>query len=275
MAMGTAVDRVSVRGRFSRGGLTAAAAAVIAALVFPVPRIALGEGDSRTTIVETQRGNRTTTVIDHDDEWDEWDDFNRTLLQMQRESISSQEEQARESGRAQRRTEIEEDLEQSSAAHEAYFDAILQDSQAALRAPAGVYYRKPGFIGGEGPSSEARLVLVGEVPYLYDQGIFWLQQGLLHIVVTAPVGAVVDRLPKGVTRISAGTGTLWYFFGTFFGEKGGAYEVVRPPAGTTVFYLPDGYTQERVKGVDLYRFGETLFRPVFIQGVLAYQVAAP
>jgi hypothetical protein len=98
---------------------------------------------------------------------------------------------------------------------------------------------------------------------------------LLQIVVTAPVGAVVDRLPRGVPRIPARPGPVWYFFGTFFGEKGVAYEVIKPPAGTTVFYLPDGYAQEKVKGVDLYRFGDILFKPVFIQGVLAYQVVEP
>ena len=54
---------------------------------------------------------------------------------MQRESIASQEEQAREAGRALRRDEIETQQEKSAAEHEAYFDAILADSQAALKAP--------------------------------------------------------------------------------------------------------------------------------------------
>ena len=71
-----------------------------------------------------------------------------------------------------------------------------------------------------------------------------------YIVVTAPVGAVVDRLPQGVTRIQSKPAPVWYFFGTFFGEKGDAYEVLKPQAGLTVFYLPDGYSQEKVKGAD-------------------------
>jgi len=56
----------------------------------------------------------------------------------------------------------------------------------------------------------------------------------------------------------------WGEIGQFFGGP--------PPAGLTVFYLPDGYRQETLKGVGLYRFGDVLFKPVFIQGVLAYQV---
>jgi hypothetical protein len=73
--------------------LMAAAGASFAALTLLTPGMALAEGDSRTTIVETRGKDRTTTVITHDDwdEWDEWDDYNRTLLEMQRESISSQE----------------------------------------------------------------------------------------------------------------------------------------------------------------------------------------
>jgi hypothetical protein len=269
--------RMSIRGG-GRGNLTHRLAAVagsgLAALTLLTAGVARAEGDSRTRIVETRDKNRTTTVITHDarDDWSEWDDYNWTILQMQRESITSQEEQAREAERVRRRAEIEERQEQSSAEHAAYYDAILQDSQAALRAPAGVYYRKPGFSRAEGPGGEAKAVEIGGVPYLYDQGIFWMQQGSIHIVVTAPVGAIVDRLPRGATRIPAKTGPVWYFFGTFFGEKGGAYEVIKPPAGTTVFYLPDGYTQERVREADLYRFGDILFRPIFIQGVLAFQV---
>ena len=264
--------------RIPRHSLLVIAGAGLAGLILLTPVGARAENDSRTTIVETRGKDRTSTVITHDesDDWDDgWDDFNRTILQMQRESLSSQEEQAREAGRALRRDEIEKMQEKSSAEHEAYFDAILEDSQAALKAPVGAYYRKPGYSASAGPGNEARTVEVGGLTYVYDQGIFWLQQGSTSIVVTAPVGAVVDRLPQGVTRIQSKPTPVWYYFGTFFGEKGGAYEVLKPPAGLTVFYLPEGYSQQNVKGVGLYRFGDVLFKPVFIQGVLAYQVVEP
>jgi len=125
-----------------------------------------------------------------DDDWgDAWEDYNRTILQMQRESISSQEEQAREAGRQQRRDEIQQDRDKAAVEREAYFDAILEASQASLRAPRGVYYRKPGYSSADPPGPAATAVEVGGMPYLYDQGIFWLQQGSDYIVVTAPVGA--------------------------------------------------------------------------------------
>jgi hypothetical protein len=244
-------------------------------LTFLTPLTARAGNDGRTTIVETRGKDTTTTVITHDDWDDDWDDYNQTILQMQRESISSQEEQAREGGRARRRDEIESQQERSAAEHEAYFEAILADSQAALKSPAGVYYRKPGYSAAEIPGSSVRTIEFGGFTYHYDRGIFWLQQGSSYIVVTAPVGAVVDTLPQGVARIQSRPRPIWYFFGTFFGEKDGGYEVLKPAAGLTVFYLPDGYTQKSGDGAGLYRFGGIHFKPVFIQGVLAYQVVEP
>lgn len=263
--------------RILRHTLIAIAGAGLAGLTCLSPAIARAANDSRTTIVETRGKARTTTVITHDerDDWNEWDDYNRTILQMQRESLSSQEEQAREAARERRRNELEINQEKSTAEHEAYFDALLEDSQAALKAPQGVYYRKPGYSAAEDPGSGARTVEVGGFTYRYDEGIFWLHQGSGFTVVTAPVGAAVDKLPQGVTRIVSGAGPVWYFFGTFFGENGSAYEVIKPAAGLTVFYLPDGYRQENVKGDARYRFGDVLFKPVFIQGILAYQVVEP
>lgn len=264
------VGAVRAGARNPRPGLCAIA--TVAGLIFLLSAAASARDGERTTVV-TRDGGRTTVVTR--DDWDDWPDFNRTLLQMQRESISSQEERAREAGRARRRDEVEKSREKSAAEHEAYYDAILEDSQAALRAPLGAYYRKPGYSTAEGPGSGAATIEVGGATYRYDQGIFWLQQGTGSIVVTAPVGAVVDRLPQGVTRVAAMPAPVWYFFGAFFGERDGAYEIVKPPAGLTVFYLPDGYTQESVKGAGLYRFGDVFFKPVFVQGVLAYQVVEP
>lgn len=208
----------------------------------------------------------------HDDEWSDWDDFNWTILQMQRESIAADEEQAREAGRAKRRDEVEQSQQKTSAEREAYFDSVLETSRAALRAPRGVYYRKPGYLSLEAPDGGARAITVGKAGYIYDQGIFWVQQGPQYIVVTAPFGAVVDSPPAGASRVQTGSEPLLYFFGTFLRERGDGYEVVKPPAGTVVSYVPDGYVLESAKDGARYRFGEIVFQPVFIQGVLSFKV---
>jgi len=251
-----------------RRRLTACGCAGIAglALLLP-PAVVAGDGDRPPRSFNDNRNPSWN------DSWDDgWDDYNRTMMQMQRESIASREEQAREAGRVKRRDEVEKTQQKAAAEHEAYFDAILAESQAALNAPAGVFYRKPGYTAADGPGAGAQAVEVGGIPYAYDQGIFWLHRGNSYVVVTAPAGAIVPAVPAGANRMSLKTGPAWYFFGTFFREKDGAYEIFKPPAGLTVFYLPDGYTQEAVKGVGLYRFGEVLYKPVFIQGILAYQV---
>lgn len=256
--------------RTARGAIIAGA--VLLGVASPLAGLA-ADADATGVLVAEHRSDWNT---DWDDDFgDAWEDYNRTILQMQRESISSQEEQSREAARQQRRTEIQQDREKDAAEREEYFDAILEASQASLRAPRGAYYRKPGYASADAPApATSTAVEVGGMPYIYDQGIFWLQQGADYVVVTAPAGATVTALPRGAVRVPPKDAALWYFFGTFFAEKAGAYTVVRPPAGVVVYYLPDGYTREKLGESDVYRFGDTLFRPVFVQGLLIYQVVA-
>jgi hypothetical protein len=245
----------------TRAGRTAAAFAALFFLATPFAGRAAAVGPGPLIL-----------LAEHSDGWDDWDDYNRTLLQMQRESISSQEEQSREAARAVRRTELEQSRAKAAAERETYFDAVIEASQASLRAPRGAYYRKPGFTSSEPPAAGSPVVEVGGIAYLYDRGIFWLQQGPDYLVVTTPVGAVVAELPRGAVRVSAAGGPVWYFFGAFFAESPGGYVVIRPTPGLTVFYLPDGYLRVKVGAADGFRFGETLYKPVFLQGILAYQV---
>jgi hypothetical protein len=237
--------------RFSRRAAGVCSCCTLAGLLFLSPRVSRAFDDS-----------------------DGWEDNGWMILQMQREAISSQEEQSREAGRARRRDELEQTQEKQSAERQAYFDSVLEASKAALRAPQGVYYRKPGYASTEAPP-QARVVEADGIPFLYDQGIFWLQQGASYLVVAAPLGALVDALPAGAYQVARRPAALFYFFGTFFAEKGGRYEVVKPPAGVVVSYLPDGYREEREGGGTRYSFGPVSYRPVFVQGVLLYRVAEP
>jgi hypothetical protein len=49
---------------------------------------------------------------------------------------------------------------------------------------------------------------------------------------------------------------------------------VKPPVGLNVTYLPDGYITEEAKEGAIYKVGNTTFKPVFVLGVLVYQVVA-
>lgn len=251
----------------ARGTAGALAAGVALAL-------ALAPADGAAQMRRGGRVVRERPAPVSNEPWWGFDDFGQTLLQMQRESIASQEEQAREAGRQQRRDELGKEQEQRAAERAAYYDSLIEASRAALRAPRGVYYRKPGFIVSDPPPG-AQTVTVEGIPYLYDRGIFLVAQGSQFLVVTAPVGAVVGALPDGAYPVLADGGVLYYFFGTFFRAREGAYAVVVPPPGTSVIYLPDGYTAETADGATRYRFGPTTFKPIFSQGVLVYRVTAP
>ena len=208
-------------------------------------------------------------------DWGFPDDYSWSLQRMQSERLASQEEQAREAGRAKRRDELQARQEAAAADRTAYFDAIIEASRAALRAPQGAYYRRPGFRSSEPPAPSASTVETGGISYLYDQGIFWLVQGDRYVVVPAPVGAVVPSLPRGAYPVPAAGGVLQYSFGTFYRRQEGACLVVAPPPGVVVSYIPDGYDRETVNGRTFYSFGPATYRPVFVQGILAYQVVAP
>ena len=204
----------------------------------------------------------------YDSGYDDWDHD---------EDQAWAEESAREAGREKRRDEIEAKKEATSAEHAAYTAEIINSSKASLNAPKGVYYRKPGWKSSDPPAPTAQTISVevkgGMIALIYDQGVYWLQQGDSYVVVVPPIGVVVDKFPPGVrAQPVKGGGMLYYFFGTFYKAKGDKYEVVQPPAGTFVGYLPDGYTQEGAEEDPTFKFGPISYKQVFVAGNLAYQV---
>jgi hypothetical protein len=185
----------------------------------------------------------------------------------------SAEEATREAGRQIRREEVEKKKEANAAEHAAYTDAIIEASKASVQAPRGVYYRKPGFVSGEAPGSGAQVIEEAGIKVFYEQGIFWAKQGTQYVVIAAPYGVVVDTLPAATTRVANKQGEEYgYFFGTFFQRKDKKFVVVKPPAGLNVTYLPDGYETKGTKDATLYAVGAITFKPVFVMGVLVYQV---
>jgi hypothetical protein len=113
------------------------------------------------------------------------------------------------------------------------------------------------------------------VQVFYEQGIFWVKQGTQYVVIAAPVGVVVDTIPAATTRVANRAGEEYgYFFGTFFQRKDKKFVVVKPPVGLNVTYLPDGYETKGSKEATLYAVGNITFKPVFVMGVLVYQVVS-
>jgi hypothetical protein len=187
-------------------------------------------------------------------------------------------EQADEAYRRGQRQKNREEIEKKRAADEKEYlasrAAAREASAAAFRAPRDAFYRKPGSTLATMPDAHVK-VAVGDQTYFYFRGIFYFQLPGKFIAVHAPVGAVVDTLPEGITgAIYKGDAeTYTYYFGTFFMEENGKYKVVTPPAGTTVGYVPDGYTESEVDGTVQYQFGDIRFSPGFYGQEVIYQVA--
>jgi len=193
----------------------------------------------------------------------------------QQDRIEAEEEARREPSREKRREEIDQER---SAEVEAYLDsqeAIRSSSQAAINAPRGFFFRKPGSSTTQLPI-EAVEIAVGNRSYHYFSGVFYLHTGGRYVVVTAPAGAVVDKLPDGHGTAQHDHEVYSYYFGTFFKEREGKYEVVVPAAGVVVGYLPDGYNEMREgeQGNVTYEYGGVYFQPVFLNGLLAYMVVS-
>jgi len=211
--------------------------------------------------------------------WDDWGGYDSGYGGYdsfdEQDARESGEEAAREAGREKRREEVEQKKAANSLEHAAYTDAIIEASKASVQAPRGVYYRKPGYVSSEAPGSGAQVFEESGIKVFYEQGIFWAKQGTQYVVVTAPVGLVVDTLPAATTRVANKAGAEYgYFFGTFFQRKDKKFVVVKPPVGLNVTYLPDGYETSGTTEATIYKFGNTTFKPVFVMGILVYQVVS-
>jgi hypothetical protein len=198
-----------------------------------------------------------------------------TTRQLQQNKIEADEEARREPSREKRREEIEEER---NAEVEAYLDsqeAIRSSSQAAINAPRGFFFRKPGSSTSRLPVGAVEVTADGRT-YHYFSGVFYLTAGNRYVVVTAPVGAVVDALPNGHGTTEYGDKTYSYYYGTFFAEEGGKFEVAVPAPGVVVGYLPDGYNEMRDGEDDniTYEYGGVFYQAVFLNGFLAYMVVA-
>ena len=92
-----------------------------------------------------------------------------------------------------------------------------------------------------------------------------------YVVVAAPMGAVIARLPDGYTVVVIDRVEYFYYYGSYYVWRPGVgYVVVAAPIGATVQYLPDGYTTVYVGGVRYYRFGGMHYRPHILNGTNVY-----
>jgi hypothetical protein len=109
--------------------------------------------------------------------------------------------------------------------------------------------------------------------YHYAAGVFWQKDDDGYVVVPAPISAKVKTIPDNYEKVKVGDNEYHYYWGgAFFEKKGDVYEVVPPTAGALVENLSEGGEEVKIGDRVLYRFGETYFQPVQVDGKNMYEI---
>ncbi len=118
-------------------------------------------------------------------------------------------------------------------------------------------------------------LLVNNVPYYYDDGIFYQQQGNDYLEVYPPVGADIPQVPDGAIEIDAGDVTYYYAAGAFYVLQDDEFVVAPTPIGVTVPEPPPGAVQVSFNNGIAYQFNGVYYQPVFVDGVTQYMTVLP
>ena len=88
-----------------------------------------------------------------------------------------------------------------------------------------------------------RAVSVGRTRYVYHRGTFYRKAPAGHVVVNAPLGAVVTGLPVGFKMTVIGGMTHFTYGGAYYRRVPSGYRVVAPPPAIRVQAPPYGCAQ--------------------------------
>ncbi len=123
-------------------------------------------------------------------------------------------------------------------------------------------------------ATTAIIVSINNQNYYYDEGVYYepKDDGEGYVVVEAPVGATVSKLPKEAEKITVEGETFYYFGGTYYQKEGDKYKVVPPMAGTVVDKLPDGGKEVKIGDVTYVKVGEVYYQPTEIEGHKVWEV---
>jgi len=118
-------------------------------------------------------------------------------------------------------------------------------------------------------------LLVNNVPYYYDDGIYYQQEGDDYQEVYPPVGADIPQPPDGAVEIDAGGIAYYYAGGAFYVEQDGGFVIAPTPIGVVVPELPPGSVQVAYNNGVAYQFNGVYYQPVFVDGVTQYMTVLP
>lgn len=132
-----------------------------------------------------------------------------------------------------------------------------------------------------------RRFLINNVPYFYDDGLYYQQYGDVtpdndgspdadYQEVYPPVGADIPALPDGAVEVDSANGVYYYAAGAFYVQNNdGGFSLVPTPIGVVVPDVPPGATEVSYNNGVAYQFNGAYYQPVFVNGVTQYQTVAP
>ena len=86
------------------------------------------------------------------------------------------------------------------------------------------------------------------------------------------IGKAITAPPAGYRTVYHGNVPYAYHNGDYYQPApSGGYVVAPPPIGVVVPVLPTGAALTVVNGLNVYRYGDIYYQPVFVNGVTAYQ----
>jgi len=118
-------------------------------------------------------------------------------------------------------------------------------------------------------------LFVSGVPFFYDDGIYYQQDGDDYQEVYPPVGAEIVQPPDGAIEIDADSSVYYYAGGAFYVQQDGGFVIIPAPIGVLVPELPPGAAPVTVNNGVAYQFNGTYYQPLFVNGVTQYLTIAP
>src|ERR1017187_982242 len=108
--------------------------------------------------------------------------------------------------------------------------------------------------------------------YYYDDGVYYEPSAGGYIVVTPPIGSVVNSLPIGYEAVQVGNNFFDYYAGVFYIAIEQGYQVVAAPLGAVVTNIPDGASEQNINGQTYLFYNNTYYQPFSENGQDAYEV---
>lgn len=100
------------------------------------------------------------------------------------------------------------------------------------------------------------------VHFRFHNGVCYRPRGNRFMVIRAPLGIRIRKLPLGYRRFLLGTRHYFYYYGTYYvkADNANEYIVVDAPLGAKIDALPEGYDTLEVNGITYYRLDNVYYK---------------